>query len=155
MLYLQYTCNASCLPLTKWHLPHVTWHCLHVGWGRPGWLLARQKDLEHVDCASWEDLRENKSVHKLAGNIYSRLPNIHNCQVWRKPILFYVPTITYVVLAMLPHILQSRRMLEQRWRRNHWDQMIDNIWNKSSPSLMDNLFRWWYLSLFPPRHLWT
>jgi hypothetical protein len=41
--------------------------------------LARQKVLEHFDCASWEDLRENKSVYQLAGDIYSMLSNVPNC----------------------------------------------------------------------------
>jgi len=41
--------------------------------------LARQKVLEHFDCASWEDLCENKSVYQLAGNIYSMLSNVPNC----------------------------------------------------------------------------
>jgi len=62
--------------------------------------LARQKVLEHLNCASWDDLRENKSVYELAGNIYS--------------VLSCVPTITFVVLATLPHILRGRRRSERR-----------------------------------------
>ena len=41
--------------------------------------LAQQKVLEHFDCASWEDLRENKSVYQLTGDTYSMLLNVPNC----------------------------------------------------------------------------
>jgi hypothetical protein len=41
--------------------------------------LACEKVLNHFNCASWEDLRENKSVYELAGNIYNVLSNIPNC----------------------------------------------------------------------------
>ena len=41
--------------------------------------LARQKVLEHFDRASWEDLRANKSVYQLAGDIYSTLSNVPHC----------------------------------------------------------------------------
>src|ERR1700734_4137305 len=41
--------------------------------------LARQKVLEHFNCASWEDPHENKRVYELASNIYRMLLNIPNC----------------------------------------------------------------------------
>jgi hypothetical protein len=74
------------------------------------WTLhARSLVLEHFNCASWEDLHENKSVYKLASNIHSMFLNIPNCPS-AEAAASCVPTITFIILA-LPHILHVRWLL--------------------------------------------